>query len=74
MSNANAITCQIRAIADHVLNADYNGTDLRLIAVEMCDTRAIIEAEILRLDGKAASGKRALRTLLTGRAPEGGAA
>ena len=74
MNPVKAITCQIRAIADHILDVDYSGSDLREIAVEMADTRAIVEAEILRLDGQSKSAKRALRTLLTGHAPGDGAA
>ena len=65
-----AITCQIRAIADHVLDANYSAADLRQLAVEMADTRAIVEAEIRRRDARA---KLALHTLL-GQPLEGGVA
>lgn len=74
MSILKAIICQVRALADHVLESDYSAADLRQIAVEMADTRALVEAEILRRDGKARAGKRALRELLTGHASEDGAA
>jgi hypothetical protein len=69
-----AIICQIRAIADHILEADYPAGDLREIAVEMADTRAVVEAEIRRRDGLAKSAKLALHQLLIGKSPEGGAA
>jgi len=49
---------------------DYSAGDLREIAVEMADTRAIVEAEILRLDGKSQRGRRAVRALL-GTPPDG---
>jgi hypothetical protein len=70
MSTLNAINGQLRAIADHVLKVDYSAGDLREIAVEMADTRAIVEAEILRLDGKSQRGRRAVRALL-GTPPDG---
>jgi hypothetical protein len=66
MSVIKAITGQLRAIANHVLRTkDYSAADLREIAVEMADTRAVIEAEILRLDGVSRQGRIALRELLT---------
>ena len=74
MSHVNAIKCQLRAIADHILQADYPTGDLRELAVEMCDTRAVTEAEILRRDGKSRQARQALCTLLTGQPPEGSAA
>jgi hypothetical protein len=72
MSNIpRAITCQIRAIADHILKTEsYLPATLRMIAAEMEDTRSVIEAEILRRD----SLPPARQALSTGQPPEGGAA
>lgn len=65
-----AIVGQVKAIADHILDAQYSAADLRLIAVELLDTKALAESEIRRLDGKSERGRLALRKLLT---PEGAA-
>jgi hypothetical protein len=65
MNRVEAITCQIRAVADHVLDADYSGAELRLVAVELRDTLALVEVEINRKDDVAKGGKRALRQLMT---------
>lgn len=74
MTMMKAITCQVRALADHVLKTDYSGAELREIAVEMADTRALIESEIRRLDGKAKSAERALHQLFGVQSPKDGAA
>lgn len=71
---AEAITCQIRAIADYILSAKHTAADLRNIAVEMADTRFVIEAEIQRRDDIERSGTRALHKLMGFPEPEGGAA
>jgi hypothetical protein len=73
--NAQALVCQIKGIADFILRTeDFTAAELRLVAVELRDTIALVESEILRLDGKAQCGKRALRQLLTGTEPPKGAA
>lgn len=70
MKRTQSIICQFAAIADHVLETDYSGADLREFSVEMFDTRCVIEAEIPRLDGVSQQGRATLRKLLT---PDGAA-
>jgi hypothetical protein len=68
MSTPRAIASQIRAVADHIVYADYSAAELRLIVGAMAATIARVESEINLRDEVARW--RALRPLLT---PDGAA-
>ena len=66
------IVCQIRRIAEHVLDSHNGAVDLDVLDAELGALRAIIRSEAIRREDKARAGRKAIAKLM-GFEPEGAA-